>query len=82
MLEVDLKACKSLDLFEHASSTSDIAKSVPKEGFDLFFVPGFFGLQAPILDPTAGAGFLGEIIIRVSIFSSSFTLEWLLCFQA
>ena len=48
-----------LDFFNDPSDTSDIAMSVPNQEFDLYFVPAFFGLQAPVNDPTAGAGFIG-----------------------
>ena len=48
-----------LDLFNDPNETSDIANSVTDIDYNLFFVPGFFGLQAPILDAKAAAGLIG-----------------------
>ena len=44
-------------LFEKPSDSSLIAEST--QDSNLFFIPGFGGLQAPINDPNATAGFIG-----------------------
>ena len=44
-------------LFEKPSDSSSIAESTRDS--NLFFIPGFGGLQAPINDPNATAGFIG-----------------------
>ena len=44
-------------LFEKPSDSSSIAEST--QDSNLFFIPGFGGLQAPINDPNATAGFIG-----------------------
>jgi len=46
------------ELYTDISTTSDIASSLDSNG-GVFFVPGFHGLQAPVQDPTATAGFIG-----------------------
>ena len=48
---------QSLGLFEKPSQSSAIAELSPDT--ELFFIPGFGGLQAPINDPNATAGFIG-----------------------
>ena len=45
---------QTMGLFANPAETSQLAFSAPDQ--DLFFVPGFNGLQAPINDPTATAG--------------------------
>ena len=47
----------SLELFEDPSETTQMA--LEAQDSDIFFVPGFNGLQAPINDPNATAGFIG-----------------------
>ena len=46
-----------LGLFTEPAETSQLAENAP--GTNLFFVPGINGLQAPINDPSATAGFIG-----------------------
>ena len=53
------------DFFVDPSETSDIAQSVTQEAFHLYFVPAFFGLQAPINDPNAVAGFVGKNYLTI-----------------
>ena len=45
-------------LFNEPAETSQLAENAPDT--NLFFVPGFNGLQAPINDPSATAGFIGK----------------------
>ena len=52
-----------IELYTDIKATSDIACSINSNG-GVYFVPGFHGLQAPILDPTATAGFIGRILDR------------------
>ncbi|XP_012258819.2 putative glycerol kinase 5 [Athalia rosae] len=49
---------KSIGIVDQPSETSDLAKSV-QDSDGVYFVPAFSGLQAPINDQTAAAGFLG-----------------------
>jgi len=49
---------RSIDLFHNIEETSQIADSAASSG-GVYFIPGFHGLQAPVMDPTATAGFLG-----------------------
>ena len=49
----------SPDLFTEPSETSELAKSASADE-GVYFVPAFFGLQAPFSDPSAGAGFIGN----------------------
>jgi len=49
---------QSTGLFQNVDDTSDIAKSLDGNG-GVYFVPGFHGLQAPVMDPSATAGFIG-----------------------
>jgi glycerol kinase len=44
-------------MIDNPSESSGIAESVSDS--DLYFIPGFGGLQAPINDPSATAGFIG-----------------------
>ena len=47
-------------LYTDITTTSHLATSLTNNG-GVFFVPGFHGLQAPVQDPTATAGFIGEL---------------------
>lgn len=49
---------KSIGIINQPVETSDLAQSV-QDSDGVYFVPAFSGLQAPINDPTAAAGFLG-----------------------
>lgn len=49
---------QAIGLFEKASETSDLARSVEGSG-GVFFIPSFQGIQAPVNDATATGGFLG-----------------------
>ena len=49
---------KNNQLYSDINTTSQVASSLSSNG-GVYFVPGFHGLQAPILDPTATAGFIG-----------------------
>lgn len=49
---------KTLGIFKHVAETSDLANSV-KDSDGVYFVPAFTGLQAPINNHSAAAGFLG-----------------------
>jgi len=48
---------QNMGLFTEPAETSQLAENAPDT--NLFFVPGFNGLQAPINDPSATAGFIG-----------------------
>ncbi|XP_015516346.1 putative glycerol kinase 5 isoform X1 [Neodiprion lecontei] len=48
---------KSIGIINEPEETSDLAKSV-KDSDGVYFIPAFSGLQAPINDHTAAAGFL------------------------
>ncbi|KAK2576501.1 hypothetical protein KPH14_005824 [Odynerus spinipes] len=49
---------KALGIFKNVAETSDLANSV-KDSDGVYFIPAFSGLQAPINNHTAAAGFLG-----------------------
>ena len=49
-----------LGFFTEPVETSQMAENAPDT--NIFFVPGFNGLQAPINDPSATAGFIGKVI--------------------
>jgi len=55
---VMLNWAQSTGLFQIIDETSDIAERLNGNG-GVYFVPGFHGLQAPIMDPSATAGFIG-----------------------
>ena len=48
-----------LGFFTEPVETSQMAENAPDT--NIFFVPGFNGLQAPINDPSATAGFIGKV---------------------
>ena len=48
------------ELYTDIETTSEIADNLDSNG-GVYFVPGFHGLQAPVLDPTATAGFIGRV---------------------
>ena len=50
-------------LYTDITTTSQLASSLASNG-GVYFVPGFHGLQAPVLDPTATAGFIGELRVK------------------
>ena len=50
-------------LYSDITTTSQQASSLTSNG-GVYFVPGFHGLQAPVQDPTATAGFIGEISVK------------------
>ena len=47
------------ECFDNPSESSELANSIPDSN-GLFFVPAFCGLQAPVNDPTAAAGLIGN----------------------
>ncbi|KAK7070653.1 putative glycerol kinase 5 [Halocaridina rubra] len=49
---------RKIGLYENASETSDMASSV-KSSNNVFFIPAFQGIQAPVNDARATSGFLG-----------------------
>ena len=53
---------RRVGLYEDITHTSDTVSRLQHNG-GVCFVPGFHGLQAPVMDPTATAGFIGIIII-------------------
>jgi len=53
---------QSTGLFHNVDDTSDIAKGLNGNG-GVYFVPGFHGLQAPVMDPSATAGFIGLSLV-------------------
>lgn len=72
-----------LGLFHCPSESSDLAECAPDS--DLFFIPGFGGLQAPINDPNATAGFIGltpattsKELLRAVLESIAFGMKQLL----
>ena len=58
---------RSIDLFQNIEETSQIADSAASSG-GVYFIPGFHGLQAPVMDPTATAGFLGNMMTKSRVF--------------
>ena len=58
---------RSIDLFHNIEETSQIADSAASSG-GVYFIPGFHGLQAPVMDPTATAGFLGNMMTKSRVF--------------
>ena len=55
------------ECFENPSESSELANSIPDTN-GLFFVPAFCGLQAPVNDPTAAAGLIGNLLPRHSVY--------------
>ena len=53
---------RSVGLYEDITATSDTVSRLEDNG-GVYFVPGFHGLQAPVMDPTATAGFIGKNVI-------------------
>lgn len=49
---------KKIGIINNATETSDIATAVP-DSDGVYFIPAFSGLQAPMNDHTAAAGFIG-----------------------
>lgn len=49
---------KKIGLYENAAETSDLASSV-KSSNNVYFIPAFKGIQAPVNDTRATSGFLG-----------------------
>jgi len=49
---------KTVGLFDNIDDISDIVSALPSSN-GLYFIPGFHGLQVPIQDSSATAGFLG-----------------------
>ena len=71
-------------MFDDPSETSDLAASVPTSDFSLYFIPAFFGLQAPINDMSAAAGLIGltprtspREILRSVLEAVAFTMKQL-----
>ena len=52
-----------LGFFTEPVETSQMAENAPDT--NIFFVPGFNGLQAPINDPSATAGFIGKYLYNL-----------------
>ena len=52
--------CLEISFFTEPVETSQMAENAPDT--NIFFVPGFNGLQAPINDPSATAGFIGKLV--------------------
>lgn len=50
--------CREIDLFEDYDEIEKIITSIPNSD-DVFFVPAFSGIQAPINDETVATGFIG-----------------------
>lgn len=50
--------CRSIGLFEKYEEISDLVTSVASSG-ELYFVPSFSGMQAPVNDEAAATGFIG-----------------------
>ncbi|CAG0888213.1 unnamed protein product [Cyprideis torosa] len=48
----------SVGLLEDVRTSATLARSIP-DSDGVFFIPSFNGLQAPVNDPTASAGFIG-----------------------
>ena len=60
----------SVGLYSNIQLTSDTVAQLEDNG-GVYFVPGFHGLQAPVMDPTATAGFIGNMIRRAIVISLS-----------
>lgn len=50
--------CRNIGLFDEYDEINDIVSSV-KNSQDVFFVPAFSGIQAPVNDETVATGFIG-----------------------
>ncbi|XP_057370614.1 putative glycerol kinase 5 [Daphnia carinata] len=50
--------CREIDLFEDYDEIEKIITSIPNSD-DVFFVPAFSGIQAPVNDETVATGFIG-----------------------
>ena len=61
----------SIGLYSNIQLTSDTVTQLEDNG-GVYFVPGFHGLQAPVMDPTATAGFIGNMYYTKS---NSYKLE-------
>ena len=74
---------QNMGLFKNPEDSCDIAAQAPDT--NVFFIPGFNGLQAPINDPNATAGFIGiqpetkpNVFLRAILESIAFGMKQLL----
>lgn len=72
---------KKIGMYEDLKQISETVSELPSSG-GVYFVPGFHGLQAPVTDPTATAGFIGlslnttkEEMLRALLESISFSMR-------
>ena len=49
---------RNVGLYDNIEDTSTMVSQLEDNG-GVYFVPGFHGLQAPVMDPSATAGFIG-----------------------
>jgi len=70
--------CRNIGLFNEYHEMNDLVSSV-KNSQDVFFVPAFSGIQAPVNDETAATGFIGvkpsttkEHLLRAAVESLGF----------
>ena len=53
---------RNVGLYDNIEDTSHTVSQLEDNG-GVYFVPGFHGLQAPVMDPSATAGFIGMCVI-------------------
>ena len=70
--------CRNIGLFENYEEISDLVSSVKSSG-EVYFVPSFSGIQAPVNDEAAATGFIGmrpstrkEPLLRAAVESLAF----------
>ena len=55
-----MSVSRNVGLYENIEDTSNTVSQLEDNG-GVYFVPGFHGLQAPVMDPSATAGFIGML---------------------
>jgi putative glycerol kinase 5 len=70
--------CRNIGLFDNYEEISDLVSSVKSSG-EVYFVPSFSGIQAPVNDEAAATGFIGmrpstrkEHLLRAAVESLAF----------
>ena len=56
-----MNVSRNVGLYENIEDTSNTVSQLEDNG-GVYFVPGFHGLQAPVMDPSATAGFIGMFL--------------------
>ena len=80
---VSVRWSQSIGLCDDIGEMSDTAAGLADSG-GVYFIPGFHGLQAPVQDPTATAGFVGvthatgkEQMLRAVLEAIAFSMKHL-----